>query len=262
MAFGNYQNEKPKQKITTTQSYRFYNEKIFGSTLALGYFNATMTLKINPLLPENKRTQNSKYDYDTDVMCYLTPQRTLELLEGIRYVAERVNMGYYDFEPIGVPSGDGYVEIAPAVAYGGPEETIALRIYDGIDADGTPAEKLTYAFNPGNYFKNYQPGAGSYDKSSKIQTEFLLFTLFLKEALKASTNAIAHSIRHVNAYSNDRMLNNIKAMAEKLGVSIEQHSKSVGSYFNNNNKQQQESSNQDINSIENGGVIQQDRLPM
>lgn len=263
MAFGNYQNDK-KQKSKNTRGYQFYNKEISGSTLVIGHWNSAVTLKIHPLLPENKRTDSSVYDYESFVNVALTPQKVYDLVMGLNTVKIAVDSGIYNFDSVGVASGTGYIEVGPISKYGYQGEGVAIALYNDIGSDGKPAQKLVYVFNKSNYFKNYSVDDGSYDKSNQYEAEFGMMVMLLQEALKASTNAIAHSVRHTNMYHDDFVSDSLNSLKEKLGIEVGSSRRggngSSTTYFNANRRD--EDNNTNFGSIDNGGMVTEDRLPM
>lgn len=265
MAFGNYQNNDKKTKSKNTKGYQFYNQEAYGSTLVLGYWNSTLTMKIHPMLPENKRTDNLVYDYESFVNVALTPQRVFELYSGLKNIAISVANGIYSFKSVGVPAGAGFIEVAPASKFGSEVDAIVVCIYNGIDENGKPTDRLIYQFKKGSYFENYDPDNGAYDKSNDIEIEYLMFYKMVEEQVAASTNAIAHSIRHANMYSDEAISNSFKSIKEKLGIEATSsggynRGGNTTSYFGAN-KRDNESSNTNYGSIDNGGVVREDRLP-
>lgn len=263
--FGNYQNEK-KKKTINTNSIQFYN-KDAKATLITGFWEGTLTLKICPTLPDNKQTKTSVYDYETFVNAALTHEKLYDLSQALNVVKASVAEGIYTFEPMGVPAGAGYVEIGPASVYGIDIDGIAMTIYNGIGADGKAENKFTYLFNKSNYFKNYANGGGEYSKSDLYEAEFNRFVIVINESIKALTNAVAHTVRTTNMYTNDSIIKSLAALKEKAGVEVsdysggykKNYSSNVSTYMGVN---KMESSKPDDTYIKFGGVVVEDRLPL
>ena len=261
--FGNYQNEKRNEKNKLTRARQLYNKEQ-GSTLVIEYFNESFVLKIHPTLPVNKQSKSSIYDYDIEVSSYILPLRLLDLNEIIKNISSNIVKGEeINFEPSGISSGDGFIEFAPANVYGYETDAIAITIYNGIDAEGEAQSKLTYVFNKSNYYKNYATNKQDYETSDKYESEFKYFALCVSEALKASTHAMSHSIRYQNRYSDSSIFESLKALKEKAGI--------ISNYNNNNNhntttyfgsKNNSTQTNENVGTVEDGGYIVNDRLPL
>ena len=264
MSFGNYQNEKKKKNKNTTAT-QFYN-KNYGSTLAVSYLNeGTVILKIHPTLPENKQSQSNIYDYDSYVIAYLSPIKLIELSAAINEVQKSlVTNNSYDFDSVGISAGDGYVEIGTTEDFEiSGEKKLAICIYNGIDANGEATNKLVYVFNSSNYYKNYARKKTDYDTSNVLESEFILFSTIIQEAIKASTNAIAHSIRNANKYQDNASYESIKEIKEKLGIkSISYNNNSTTSYFGVKNNQNKLDATANFGNVENGGTITEERIPL
>lgn len=254
--FGNYNNEK-KKKTTSTNGVQFYNKEL-GSTLITGMWEGCATLKICPVLPQDKQTKTNTYDYDVFVNAVLTQEKLYDLAQICKIVIATVNSGSYEFEPMGIPTGSGYVEIAPGQTYDKPEGTIALAIYNGIDADGKAENKLVYVFNKSNFFKNYA-GSGQYDKSDYYEAEFNRFYIIINETIKAMTNAVAHTIATRNRYTTDSIISSLAALKEKSGISSFK-SGQVNTYFGSVNNEKKNTEN--LGTVEFGGTVVEERLPI
>lgn len=208
-----------KELDKNTRSFQFRNSKgEFPSTLVLGFWNGTMTLKMHPALPEGKRSQEKVFDYETYVMSVLTAEAATALIEAID---TEIQPGEA-FDDIGVDCGQSYIEISMYSNIDGVEEEgIYLNLYNKLDEHGNPREIISYKFGGRNYFKNFKNKQGKEMSTikTKFPTEFIMFVKFLNNGLEAMTNAIAHSLRNANKYDDNKNFNNTVKIMEKLGIS-------------------------------------------
>lgn len=262
MAFGNYQNESKKRKSTNTKGIQFFNKSISHSTIIVGHWDTAITLKIHPCLPSNKMTETNVYDYESFVSSVLSINKAYDLLMGAKSFKMQLDAGMSP-ESVGVASGSGFVQISHLAT---EEFTgVQLTIYSDIGQDGKPTQELSYAFNKSNYFKNYSAENGSYDKSDYYEAEFERFVILLEETIKASTGALAHSVRHADMYTRDSMLNSLSALKEKMGIQSTQYNgtgrNNATTFFNSTHSSTNDDDTPTFGSIENGGTVS-DRLPI
>lgn len=264
MAFGNSQNEKKQKKTTNTKGLQFYNKStpVGAGTLQTGNWEQTMTIRVSPLLPENKRTDSAPYDYDTFISVALTLEKLEALYEGVQYIYDQIDAGNYDFSPVGQQTGANYIEIAPASKLG-LAEGVAIILYSDINEDGKASNVLPFLLNRQCYFKNYSSEDGSYDRSEPIEVQFNMLRRHMKATLNAMNNAHAHSIRYINQYRDDYIRNGIAALKEKAGIEENRYSGGgkPSTYFNMNSQRRNEDNTPVADtSINDAGFITGNRL--
>ena len=255
--FGNYQNDK-KKKSTNTKGLQFFNKAGSHSTLIIGHWDTALTFKIHPCLPDNKMTETNVYDYDSYVNTVLSQNKVYDLLMACKNFKAQLDAGMTP-ESVGVASGSGFIQVSANTEEG----IILFTIYSDIGAEGKPSQQLSYGFNKSNYFKNYDPSSGSYDKSDLYESEFERFIILLEETIKANTNAIAHTIRYTDMYTKDSILSSMNAIKEKMGIQNNFSGKNnSNTYFNATNNQNNQTS--DFGRIQDGGTVNdiQDGLPI
>lgn len=225
MAFGNRQNNSNDLNVNTN-GIQFYNmEGIEPSTLQLNFWNGLLALKICPALPENKREETKKYDYETFITCLLTPQKVCDL-------ARALSQGFYpaylsnpsETNSVGVASGEGFIQISSAQnnpSYKGEEPSIILTIYKDVDTNAKTDSYLSYEFRKGSVITNYNCQTGEFKNNVNNDCEFLIFMEYLKEGLKALTQAQAHSMRYSDRFYRAKEISNSQKVMEALGISID-----------------------------------------
>lgn len=227
MAFGNgKQNNNNTEKSVNTRGPQFYNrDKERGATLILGFWNNFQTIKICPILPESKRSESKMYNYETFLTSTLTPEKTLAFLQAIkRHVLPAVESGdLQSMQAVGIPVGSGFIQISNGLTLGYPAG-LYVTIYSKVDESGKAEQWLSYEFGKTPSFLNYNHENGDIDKET-ADIEFDLFRLYLEEGVKASTRAIAHSVRDSYKYIDDARRNNLQSIMEKMGIETGGYSK-------------------------------------
>lgn len=225
MAFGNRSNNNNDLNVNTN-GIQFYNTDSFEpSTLQLNFWNGLLALKICPALPENKREESKKYDYETFITCLLTPQKISDLLNAL----EKTFYPDYLKEPnkvksVGVASGDGLIQISSAQqipGYKKDEAGIVLTIFKDVDVNAKTDSYLRYEFRKGSIVLNYNNKTGEYTNDMTSDCEFLVFVEYLREGLKALTQAYAHSIRYSDRFYRAREIMNSQKIMEALNIQID-----------------------------------------
>lgn len=223
MAFGKRQNNY-SDLTTNTNGFQFYNiESSDPSTLQLNYWNGLLALKICPALPENKRGDSKKYDYDTFITCILTAQKAYDLYRVAStefYEAYRKNPE--TVKSVGVPSGDGFLQISnginiPDYKISG-EIPIVLTIYKDIDSSAKTDSFISYEFRKGSIIRNYSNVNGEFEDDRTVDSEFSTFLLYLKEGSKALTEAFAHSVRYSDRFYRAKEISNSQKIMSALNI--------------------------------------------
>lgn len=204
MAYNNTNNQNGKGKSTNTTGYQFYNDEVqsvYKSTLAIGYYDRFITIRINPSLPEEKKTNTSRYDYDTNVQTALTADKAMALLKGIEEkIYPAINNGKN--RAVGVPVGaDGIV----SVAYSADEGITTIGLFKGLDPETRkPKEHLSYQFKPTMLVENYDPNSGEFT-SENVDSEFMVFVGFLEKFVSEVGMATIHMERYTDRYFREKL---------------------------------------------------------
>jgi hypothetical protein len=92
--------------------------------------------------------------------------------------------------------------------------------YKNIDAERHPGSTFVYKFPKVAVIEKYNPTVGEFE-SKEVNAQFALFIKFLEAAILMGTHATTHSYRYANKYVTDLMMNTLKSMASKMGVTVE-----------------------------------------
>ena len=221
MAFGKKNNNNEKDKGVNTRGIQLYNKEGFeASTIQFGYWNGNMTVRINPALPKNKRTETSVYDYDTFNSAVLSVEKAKTLL---KVITEKFIPEYNKNESVsyGVAISDGMIEISNGIKFGCEKPTIALTIYDKIDGESSKCNcYMTYEFNKSIAIAGYDFESGKYD-SFEVDGEFNVFIEYLANGIAALTNAYVHADRNVRRGAEERRNKSLNAIMNALSINID-----------------------------------------
>lgn len=220
MSFGNKrQTNNNEEKACNTKGIQFYNiEGIEPSTMVMSYWNQNLAIKIHPALPENKRTENSKYDYEVFAGAYLNINKAKVLLKAIfeYFIPENQKNPNSDVS-YAVPTGAGMIEISNGIKFG-KKNSIIIAIYDKVDSETEKCEDyILFEFLTTKIKSNYSKDSGK-SKEIEIDGEFSVFTDYLVNFVAAMTYAYAHAERNVNKYSYEKQTENMKSIMTALGI--------------------------------------------
>lgn len=121
-------------------------------------------------------------------------------------------------QAVGIPVGSGFIQISNGLTLGYPAG-LYVTIYSKVDESGKAEQWLSYEFGKTPSFLNYNHENGDIDKET-ADIEFDLFLLYLEEGVKASTRAIAHSVRDSYKYIDDARRNNLQSIMEKWELKL------------------------------------------
>lgn len=229
-------NQRDTQTNVNTRGPQFMNREGFvPSTLIVGFWNEMVSLKIHPALPKEKQTDNKVFDYEQVIMTSITLEKISVLIDRIEKDIvphlENPSKSIFRGVPIG---GDSLIGVGVRVEEG-DTNTVAkayLAIFKNLDpSTKKPESGIFYEFKRSYTVDDYDPKTGEFSTTHDIQGELLTFLEILKAARTAMSNATSHSMRTVDKYYKDRILNTLNEVASKLGVST--GGGNYGSYRNN-----------------------------
>ena len=273
--FTNTNNGNNKKLTKNTRGIQLYNtNEDYGSTISLDYWQNFANIKINPLLPKEKRSQSYLFDYQNTLGILLPVEKVVEIIDGLKYVAGELIDGNYNFRPVGVTTArnDNILNVLPLSRFTENEEDrgIVVQICTNINGDGIPENVMNYFFTKTSYIMDYDYKTGNYERSEPIETQFLIFCKYFEQVFNSLTMSIAHSITMEELYLNNTIKQSLYQHKEKLGIS--------NSYYQNNNSNNNSSdffsgnnnSNNNLDfslpnfepgsNVQNGGLISGERL--
>jgi len=251
MAFNTSQNNsRDNQNNTNTRGLQFMNKDGYEpSTLQLGYWNDMISIRISPALEPNKQTETKVYDYEKTVSTALNAEKAMMLVKAIKeHIIPAIEAGENKDIAFSI-NGDSLMSVGTGVRLTGEIKPF-IAIHKSLNPDTKiPEMSIFYEFKQNQFIDNYNESNGTYNVLNHIHAEFATFYKCMTVSIMAMTNAFTHSYRHVNKYFNDKLIGNVNAIANKVGVEMpqyggnRQYSKSSSIDFGGNNYSSQPTNN-------------------
>lgn len=231
MTFDNGNNNDNKS-ISTNGGIDLRNEEGFDPCMvSFSLWKSCVSLRMHPMLPPEKQTEYKKFDFETTLSTALTPQNAYILYKNIKEVIiPAIQNNEKKF--VGVPvNGDGLIGVGSGRKDGSEPY---LGVFKGLNPDTKiPEQMMCYQFKNNLIITAYDFESGSYTPSTESNiSELELFMIILKEGIKSATNSQTHSYRNVQNFYNTQLLDTVKKIAEKNGIST---GNSYGSYSRRDN---------------------------
>ena len=234
--FGTTQNNSKDNNISiNTRSYQFFNKDgIQSSALTIGGWNENMSIRINPALEPSKQTEGRTFDYDRFVASALTLEKATLLLYRIeKDIIPAMEAGTDKSVGIQV-GGDSLLVIGTGKKLTGSIRPF-IAIHKSLNADTKkPEMSMYYEFKSASSIDDYDEKTGSYAMSESFPNEFNLFILLIRSFIQAGSGFGAHAVRFNERFSHARNVGTINAIAQKVGVPVQNSGYSGGGYKRNN----------------------------
>ena len=221
MAFKSYNNNDKSLSVTTYSNISFSNpESNLGQTkISISYFNKIMKISIASRNNNGSNNEFATYDNDNAVSVYVS-----NIKARILYLLIQKLMNEPDTHNVCLELKNGLIKVSDGSEYGSSSYCISIS----YAAEDGSVHEVVYETK-----KNFHTGAfnysnGSYENISYDDIELDTFMMTLDEYYRASSYAVAATVRESNMYAREYEVNLIKSIAEKCGVQ-------VGSNNNNSN---------------------------
>lgn len=213
MAFKSYNNNEKNLTVTTFSSVSFSNpESNLGQTkISIGYFNRVMKISIASRNNNGSNNEFATYDNDNAVTVYVS-----NIKARILYLLIQKLMNEPDTHNVCLELKNGLIKVSDGSEYGVSSYCISIS-YAGEDGS---VNEVVYQTKAGFHTGAYNYSNGSYQNISYDDIEIDAFMMALDEYYKASSYAIAATVRESNMYGRDYEVNLIKSIAEKCGVQV------------------------------------------
>ena len=233
--YNNNQGSKNDSSITVYSNYRMNNaESLIDQTcLTFRFWRQNLCIGIFP----RKQTGSDEvaFDMDNGITIYLSHTKARILKNEL----ENFLRDPIAYNGSGVPSGQAAITISNGLEYGKNTPVLTIRKVDG--ETGNILSAFAYEFKSNFHYsirhydgKNFDT---EYEDYKNIEIQQMITVL--EEYIKASTNAIAFTVRDQSKFTDNRTFNTLNAIAEKLGVELRSGSNGAkrfnnSSYFNSN----------------------------
>ena len=227
--FGTRQNnEYDGKKNINTRVYQFKNKEGFegeGSTLQISGWDEMFALRIYPLLPYDKRTNEQIFDYEKQVSTSLTLEKATMLLYKI---SKDIIPAFKNNEEknVGVDVAGTNLVVVGTKNIGGTIRPY-VAIHKNCDESHKPGVSGYYEFKKCTALDDYDPKTGSVKGQCEYDAEFKLFCELLESFIKLS-NFIHHVQKYNGRFTNEKIFSLLNSIADKVGVGHELKYNSYG----------------------------------
>lgn len=214
--YNNNQGSKNDPNVTVYSNYRMNNaeSRIDQTCLTFRYWKQSLCIGIFP----RKQTGGDEvaFDMDNGITIYLnhTKARILKA-ELENFLRDPVT-----YNGSGVPSGQAAITISNGLEYGKNTPVLTIRKVNGDNGEVTSA--FAYEFKTDFHYsiRNYDGKRFNTEYDAYKYIEIHQMITVLDEYVKASTNAIAFTVRDQSKFVESRVFNGLNSIAEKLGVEL------------------------------------------
>lgn len=206
MDFNKNKGNNKQQVNVNTRGIQLMNKDGFDpSTLVLGFWNEMMSLKMHPALEPSKQTATSVYDYETSFQTILNVEKAQLLLKKIKEkvlpaieTKEEASVGIMIGEDTLVVVGTGVKQFSELKPFVG--------IFKGLNENKSAETMICFEFKATETINNYDPMTGDHEIETDSYPHLDIFISYLETGIKALIHAETHSIRHVDKFFRDRLL--------------------------------------------------------
>lgn len=237
MSLGNYNNSKQKYQDPTVYSgYRFSNptSKVDATSISCSFWRKSLKISIAPKKKSNDDT--IAWDYDNAISIYITHTKARILAEEIKKFIKEPDK----YNNVGVNSGSGVIVVANGSKYGTTNPVIIISKID--NETGKTESNIAYETNSDNYhygLENFDDEKFTFSKTYYNNLELEQLVTLLTQYYISMCGALAYSVVDEMKYTDNKMTNMLKGIAENLGVDTgykKNNYNSSNSIFNKDNK--------------------------
>ena len=207
----------------TTRNMSFTNgfSKI-PSALEVTYWNDMVKLAFSPELPETKRTETRRYDYDNQWITCISRAKCNELYRLYEEIIKPA-MNSKEQKRVSVPiAGVNLLSIDTGVElYNDGVVHPYIELTKNIDPETLKSDtSIMYEFAHGEYILDHNPKSGEFSERIVTENECDLFMKDLISFREASSKTFVHAARCVDRSYKDSISNSLKKIGEKVGADL------------------------------------------
>lgn len=219
----NRPNNEEQQKHVSTRADHWTNATAeTPSALDVVYYDDRIKLVFSPELPIAQQTESRKFDYEHQVVTYVTRVKAQELCDAFdKQIVKAIAEGRK--EEISVPIAGVHqlmITTDPDVE-GVPHPK--LKFIKNIDPNTLTASDdniIFYEFNSSEYILGYNNVTGEFKERVITFSELKLFINDLENFVDASSNSYVHADRVVNRYWKDTIDDKLNKIGGANGLSL------------------------------------------
>lgn len=192
------------------------------SALEVSYWDDMVKLAFSPELPESKRTETRRYDYDNQWVTCISRAKCNELYNLYETLIKPA-FQKKEQQRVSVPiAGVNLLSIDTGVdLYGDGEVHPFIELTKNVDPTTlTSNSSIMYEFATGEYILNHDPKSGNFSERVVTQNECDTFMKDLVVFREASSKSYVHAARCVDRAYKDSISNSLKKIGEKVGADL------------------------------------------
>ncbi|MDD3172151.1 MAG: hypothetical protein PHF63_00530 [Herbinix sp.] len=215
----NNNNEERNEKSVNTTSFQLYNANSFDpSTVVFGLWNGNVSIRFHPALEANKRTEVNVFNYEQSYSTAISLDKACILFKGLKEVIFPA-LEKEEIASIGVPVGADNLFVIGTGFKDSKGFKPYIALFKNVDTNTLkPGFSIYFEFNIRGSINNYDPTSGAFEEKNNYN-EIYTFALFLETAIKGLFHSYTHSQRYVKFGYDNMIADNIKRMAESMGLS-------------------------------------------
>ena len=192
------------------------------SALQVTYWNDMVKLEFAPELPESKRTETRRYDYDNVWITCISRTKCNELY---RQYEERIipAINTKEQKRISIPiAGVNLLSIDTGVdLYGDGGVHPFIELTKNVDPETLKSNtSIMYEFANGEYIVDHNSGTGSFAERVVTTNELDTFMRDMNSFRSASSKAYVHAARCVDKTFKDNLNSGLRKIGEKVGADL------------------------------------------
>lgn len=192
------------------------------SSLRVTFWNDCVKLEFFPELPENRRTETRRYDYDNGWITCVTRMKCNELYQQYEdLLLPAINSKKQ--KSISIPiSVVNLLTIDTGVdLYGDGEVHPFIELAKNVDPETLKAESsIMYEFSTGEFIEDYNKETGSFARRVITHNELDTFMRDLNAFREASSKSYVHAARCVDRAYKDSITNGLQKIGERVGADL------------------------------------------
>ena len=192
------------------------------SALEVTYWNDMVKLAFSPELPESRRTETRRYDYDNQWITCISRIKCNELYKLYEDIIIPAIKGK-EQKRVSVPiAGVNLLSIDTGVAlYDDGDVHPYIELTKNIDPETLKSEtSIMYEFAHGEYILDHNPTSGEFAERVITNNECDVFMKDLIVFREACTKSFVHAARCVDRTYKENISNSLKKIGEKVGADL------------------------------------------
>lgn len=192
------------------------------SALEVTYWNDMVKLVFSPELPESKRTETRRYDYDNQWTTCISRMKCNELYKLYEEILVPA-MKEKKQKRVSVPiAGVNLLSVDTGVdLYNDGDVHPYIELTKNIDPETLKSDtSIMYEFAHGEYILDHNPKSGEFAERVITTNECDVFMKDLVVFREACTKSFVHAARCVDRAYKDNISNSLRKIGEKVGADL------------------------------------------